>query len=251
MAIILDWESLWAVDQPDHPAQIDYLAHVRGWHTALHTANIQTDLVRAQGPFDGYRLIIAPSLYLLRDATALTRFAADGGHLLVTAFSDVVDEHDRFLPGGFTQRLGPTPGLQVTEFAGVTAGEATVTWGPATFAGEALAEVLRLDGADVLGAFADGSPALTRHRSGAGMAYYVATLPDAAGRNALVHHLTAEAGVTPVLAGLPPRVEACARGNLITVINHNPVPAQLDDGVLEPYGYRFGFPSQISGGGNL
>jgi beta-galactosidase len=239
VAIVLDWESLWAVDQPDHPARFDYLERVRGWHAALHAANIQTDFVRAAGPFDRYHVIIAPSLYLLPDATALTGYVTGGGRLLVTAFSDVVDEHDRFLPGGFTRRLGPVLGLAVTEFAGVLGDEAPVRWGDTTFAGEGIAEVLRLDGAEVLGVFADGAPALTRHTSGAGTAYYVATLPDVAGRDALVRHLAAEAGLEPVVAGLPPLVEACARGDLITVINQSAAPARVGDEVIEPYGYRF------------
>ena len=239
VAIVLDWESLWAIDQPDHPARFDYLARVRGWHAALHAANIQTDFVRAQGPFDNYRLILAPSLYLLPDADALTAYVAGGGRLLATAFTDVTDEHDRFRPGGFTTRLGPALGLAVTEFAGVLAGEAPVRWGDMTFAGEGIAEVLRLAGAEVLGVFADGAPALTRHEFGAGTAYYVATLPDPAGRDALVRHLAAEAGLEPVVAGLPPLVEACARGDLITVINQSPAPVQVGDELIEPYGYRF------------
>jgi beta-galactosidase len=238
VAIVLDWHSWWAIDQPDHPAQFDYLAQVQGWHAALHAANIQTDLVRPDGPFDGYRLVLAPSLYLLRDGAALNRFVTGGGTLLATAFTDVADEHDRFLPGGFTQRLGPALGLTVTDFAGVLPGEATVGWDGGTFDGTAIAEDLRLDGAEVLGTFADGSPALTRHEFGAGTAYYLATLADPAGRTALIAHLAERLGLRPVVADLPPRVEACARGDLLTVINHNSEPVKVGGEVIEPYGYR-------------
>jgi beta-galactosidase len=51
------------------------------------------------------------------------------------------------------------------------------------------------------------------------------------------------AGVDPVVAGLPPRVEAAARGDVITLINHNPHPVTLDTGqTLKPYAYQFHRP---------
>jgi beta-galactosidase len=238
VAVVLDWDSWWAIDQPDHPAQFDYLAQVQGWHAAFHELNVQVDVARSAGPFDGYDLVVAPSLYLLRDADALVRFVRDGGRLLATAFTDVVDEHDRFLPGGFTRRLGPALGVSVVDFDGIVAGEAVVRWGDTVFGGVALAEVLRIGGADVLGTFDDGAPAFTRHAFGAGEAYYLATMADTAGRSAIARHLVDRGGIAPVMAGLPPRVEACARGDVITLINHNPHPVTVRDDVLEPFGYR-------------
>ena len=243
VAIVLDWHNWWAVDQPDHPAQFDYLAQVRGWHAAFHEFNVQVDLVRPDGPFTSYDLVVAPSLYLIRDASALNGFVERGGRLLVTAFSDVVDEYDRLLPGGFTRRLGTALGLSVLDFPGALPGEAEVTWEGGTFSGDVLAEVLRLDGAEVLGRFESGAPAVTRNRFGRGEAYYVATMPDPAGRASVVRHLIERGGVEPVLSGLPPRVAACARGDVVTLINHSPTAVVVGDGVLGPFGYRVITPS--------
>lgn len=226
VAIILDWPSWWAIDQVDHPAQFDYLAEVKGWHAAFHRLNIQVDIVRADGPFDPYDLVIAPSLYLIRDAAPLLGFVARGGRLLATAFTDVVDEHDRFRPGGFTRQLGPALGVAVLDFQGIDPVD--------TFGGRFLAEVLRVDTAEVLATFADGNAAFTRN----GTAYYLATLPDPDGKDEVVRHLVEAAGIEPVLAGLPPRVEACARGDVITVINHNPETVKAGTIVLEPFGYQ-------------
>jgi beta-galactosidase len=228
VAIIFDWDAWWAVDQPDHPAQFDYADEARAWHAAFHRRNVQVDLVRPEGPFDAYDLVVAPSLYLIRDASALVAFAESGKVFLATAFTDVVDEHDRFLPGGFTTRLGPALGVRVTEFEG--AGE--ITWGE--HHGTTLREVLRVDDAEVLASFADGAPAFTRR----GEAFYLATLADADGKDAVVEMLAGRAKVEPVLPGLPPRVEACRRGDVITVINHNPEPVQAAGEELGPYGYR-------------
>ena len=45
-------------------------------------------------------------------------------------------------------------------------------------------------------------------------------MPDEAGTQAVVDHVLADAGVEPVVAGLPEHVEAARRGELVTVINH-------------------------------
>jgi beta-galactosidase len=236
VAVVLDWENWWAVDQADHPAQFDHLAEVRGWHTAFHERNVQVDIVRPEGPFDGYAVVVAPSLYLIRDAAPLLEFVRSGGHLLATAFTDVVDQHDRFLPGGFTTRLGPALGVAVLDFEGVT----QVRW--SGHSGHHLAEVLRVDTAEVLATFDGGGAAFTRNAYGAGEAWYLATLSDAAGKSAVAGRLIERAGVEPVVAGLPPRVEACARGEVVTLINHNPEPVEAGDVVLEPYGFRVVIP---------
>ena len=61
-----------------------------------------------------------------------------------------------------------------------------------------------------------------------------------------MRHLVEATGIEPVLAGLPPRVEACARGEVITVINHNPETVKAGDIVLEPYAYRIRQPAENS-----
>ncbi|MBU2664196.1 beta-galactosidase [Actinoplanes bogorensis] len=231
VAIVLDWDSWWALDQPNHPAPLDYIAQVRAWHAAFLAAGIQTDFVRSSGPFDDYRLIVAPSLHLISDATALLAFT---GALLTTAFTDIVDEHDRFRPGGFTRQLGPLLGATVTDFAGVLPGEATVHGPGLHFEGTVLAEVLHLDGATALASFADGTPAFTRN----GSCYHLATIPDEPGIRAVTTFLIDELGLTPALPNLPRHVEVCRRGPMTTVINHNPTPVQVGDDILDPYGYR-------------
>ena len=234
VAIVLDWDSWWALDQPNHPAELDYIAQVRAWHGAFLAAGVQTDFVRASGPFDGYRLVVAPSLHLLSSAEALLAFVAGGGALLTTAFTDIVDEHDRFRPGGFTRLLGPVLGATVQDFAGVRPGEAPVNGPGLRFEGTVVAEVLQLDGASVLASFDDGGPAFIRN----GNCYHLATIPDEPGITAVTGLLIGEAGLTPSRAGLPSHVEVCRRGPMTTVINHNPTPVQVGDEILEPYGYR-------------
>jgi beta-galactosidase len=97
--------------------------------------------------------------------------------------------------------------------------------------GRLVAEMVHAQGAEVVATFSDGlaagSPALTRNRHGSGEAWYVATMPDPAGIDAIVGALVAASRVQPVVADLPPQVEAARRGDLVTLINHGDSPADV------------------------
>ncbi|MDT0181803.1 beta-galactosidase [Microbacterium sp. ARD31] len=253
-ALVFDWENWWAVEERDHPVQLDYLAMSLEWYGALHRRGIMVDIVGPEEVDDGYDLVLAPALYLLPDAgaAALTAFVEGGGTLLTGPFTDIVDEHDQFRPGGFVTQLGGALGIRFEDFGalggastggmGVGAQSAGVTSGTGETIGftvdgiEArgtlVAEVVEPVGAEVLATFAEGRsaghPAVTRHRHGAGEAWYVATMPDPAGVDALVGAVVAASGVEPVIAGLPAQVEVARRGDLVTVINHGDRAVDLE-----------------------
>jgi len=251
VALVFDWENWWAVEGTDHPQnRLDYLAVVQRWYRALHRRHVQVDLVPPSRVGDGYAVAIAPLLYLLReaDAAALRSFVEGGGHLIAGPFTDVVDADDRFRDGGFLTQLGPVLGVRLEDFGALVPPDAAPTApgerearfagsglaGGADLVGTLLAEELHLiEGADatVEAAFTSGRlaghPALTRRAVGQGTARYLATVPDEQGVQAVVDHVLADAGVEPVVAGLPDHIEAARRGELITVINHGGGPVDV------------------------
>lgn len=251
VALVFDWENWWAVEERDHPTEVDYLALVLEWYGALHARSIQVDIVGPEEVDRAYDLVVAPALYLLRDegAAALTRFVDDGGTLLTGPFTDIVDAHDQFRDGGFLTQLAPVLGLRFEDFgalAGSSSGAAGVgalnsdaaeaarlaaASGAVTFdlhgavhSGRLVAETVHAIGATVVAAFDTGlpagSPALTRHGFGAGEAWYVATQPAPDALDAIVGAVVEASGVRPVVADLPAGVEAARRGDLVTLINH-------------------------------
>jgi beta-galactosidase len=252
VAIVLDWQNWWALENPDHPAVLDYLALVQRWYAAIHRQHVQVDIVQPTGDLTGYGVVIAPQLYLLTsDAAAnLIAFTESGGHLLMTAFSDVVDENDAFRDGGYLTQLGRTLGIWLEDFGALvapgTAGPGQVS-APfdlvgSTITGTLLAEEIHLDGAAALGRFVggrlDGRPAFTVNPVGAGRAYYLATIPDDEGCAAVAAAIFAAADIQPVAFGLPDTVEAIRRGDVVTLINHGTHTVTLPDGAtLEPFGY--------------
>ena len=258
VALVFDWENWWAVEERDHPTEIDYLALTLEWYGAFHERGIQVDIVAPEDAGAGYDLVIAPVLYLLREegASAIARFVEDGGTLVTGPFTDIVDEHDQFRSGGFLTLLGDVVGLRYEDF-GALAGESTggsgvgalsvdaaqaaraaAARGTASFsfegethAGRLVAETVHPAGATVLGTFETGlqagSPAVTRHRFGAGEAWYAATQPSGDAIGAIVDAVVAASGVRPVVADLPAGVEVARRGDLVTLINHGDAPVEV------------------------
>ncbi len=114
------------------------------------------------------------------------------------------------------------PGEREARFAGDALPEST---------GTLLAEEIEATDATVEASFTSGRraghPALTARRAGRGVARYLATVPDEAGAQAVVDHVLADAGVAPVVAGLPEHVEAARRGDLVTLVHHGGDPVDV------------------------
>jgi beta-galactosidase len=101
--------------------------------------------------------------------------------------------------------------------------------------GSVWSEEVRLEGAEAVERFTAGAlagePAVTRHRFGRGTAWYLATRPDPATMRHLFDRVREEAGVAPVLPGLPDTVQARVRqtedGPRYLVLNHGTEPAAV------------------------
>lgn len=254
VAVVFDWENWWALTHSDHPVELDYCRLVQRWYAALQAQHVSIDIVKPTGDLSAYSLVIAPQLYLLTDAGAdnLSSFVRRGGHLLVSAFTDVVDQDDAFREGGYQVGLREVLGVTVEDFgaligpssengpwsvgdsaaggSGTGPGQshASVNGPFGSIRGEYFCEEVRVLGADVLGTFTDGrlkgAPALTQQTHGTGRGIYLATIPDDAGIRRIIAWSLAEAGVQPELNGLSPWVEVARRGDVLTVINHGVDP---------------------------
>ncbi len=68
-AILYDWEYDWAIKGfcGFNTLRRDYLAECLRWHRPLWDRGICTDVISMDDDFSGYRLIIAPFLYMLKD----------------------------------------------------------------------------------------------------------------------------------------------------------------------------------------
>lgn len=238
VAIVFDWHAWWALESADLPVSIGYDQVSAQWYDALHGLHVPTDFVHPESDLSRYRIVIAPMLYLLTEhgASNLASFVHGGGHLLVTPYTDIVDESNGFRERGFQTLLRDVLGATSVEFGalalpaddprggGPGESEAPAEGEPGQFVGRYLAEQLVLQGATPRARFSDGrrhgEPALTSNRFGDGVGYYLATLPTGNGVETIAAWLLAEAGADLPHAGLPATIEIVARQDAIVVINH-------------------------------
>lgn len=239
VALLLDWESWWALGLDSRPAQLRLPELLIEFYQPLFDSGTTVDFAHPESDLSDYRLVIAPALYMVSDRAAanLVDYVASGGTALVTYFSGIVDPDDHVRLGGYPAPWRELLGLDVEEFSPLPQTETVPLCGPLAqpgSAGRRWSELIRLRGASVLLEIASGplagQPAATVHRYGRGAAYYLATSPDAPTLSALIAESTSQAGV-PTTPARPVGVEAVERGGHLVLINHTDAPVDTDVGI--------------------
>ncbi|MFF3320564.1 beta-galactosidase [Streptomyces sp. NPDC003035] len=223
VAVLHDWNSWWAGDQDGRLSDlVDHPEIVRAWHRALWESHTTAAFAHPAHDLSAYRLVVVPRLYLLDDTGIenLLAYVRGGGTLVCGFLTGVADEDDRVRPGGMDPRLRELLGIDVLhEWWPLDAGERADC---GDFHGTLWSEELApAPGAEAVAAYRggelDGLPAVLRN----GRAWYVSTLPEPGALRALLARIAQDAGVRPVLDGLPDGVEAIRRGELLFVLNHH------------------------------
>ncbi|MFF4834186.1 beta-galactosidase [Streptomyces sp. NPDC001315] len=206
VGILYDWESWWASEQDSHPTSLlDYRQEALDWYSALLALGIRADLVTTRADLSRHQVIIAPVLHVVPAELAkeLTRYAEQGGHLVTTYFSGVVDENDHVWLGGYPGALRELLGIRIEEFGPLLAGEA-VELDDATSGSLWTDRITVTDGdTEVLARYRTGvhagRPAVTRRPTGSGSASYVSTRLGVDGLRSLLPRLLEPAGVSSEL----------------------------------------------------
>ncbi|WP_243073591.1 beta-galactosidase [Microbacterium sp. SS28] len=231
VAILWDFESFWAQDLEWRPSEdVTHAERVRAFYERLWRDGITVDFALPGQDLSAYKLVVAPAQYMLStaDADNLNAYVAQGGTLLVSFFSAIVDERDAVHEGGFVAPLTPALGIRVEEFLplreGATCG---VRWRESdTLIADVWAEDLVVEDAEVVATYLDGpgagKAAITRKRHGEGHGWYVSTRLDAAGLGTVAAAVYRDAGVAP--SGLPEGVEVVMRrsedAEFAVIVNH-------------------------------
>ncbi len=240
VAIVFDQQNRWALDDAEGPRNMgmEYEKTVNEHYRPFWEKGIAVDVIDADGDLSQYALVIAPMLYMVREGFAgrAEAFVANGGHLVTTYWTGVVDETDLCHLGGFPGPLRKLLGIWAEEIDCLGEGERNLVQG---LAGNAaglqgpyqvrhLCELIHAESAQVLATYRDdfyaGRPAVTVNRVGKGKAWHVAS------RNDLPFQRDFFAGIINELAlpraiesELPPGVVATARtdGETIWVFVQN------------------------------
>ncbi|MFV2117308.1 beta-galactosidase [Streptomyces sp. Act-28] len=248
VGILFDWESWWASEQDSHPTSLlDYRQEALDWYSALLALGIRADVVTTRADLGRHRVLIAPVLHVVPADLAkdLARYAEQGGHLVTTYFSGVVDENDHVWPGGYPGALRDLLGIRIEEFGPLLADD-TVELDDAT-TGSLWTDRVTVTAPDVevlshyrTGVHA-GRPAVTRRPAGRGSASYVSTRLGVAGLTSLLPRLLAPASVESELPeAVRGPVETAVRrgpgGRFLFLVNRTdgtvPVPRAAGDVLL-------------------
>ncbi|MPY46453.1 beta-galactosidase, partial [Streptomyces phyllanthi] len=222
VGIVFDWDSWWASEQDSHPTSLlDYRQEALDWYSALLALGIRADVVTTRADLDRHRVLIAPVLHVVPAdlAKELTRYAENGGHLVTTYFSGIVDENDHIWLGGYPGALRDLLGIRIEEFGPLLAGD-TVELDDST-TGTLWTDRITVTApeTEVLSHYRTGGqagrPAVTRRPTGSGSAAYVSTRLGAEGLAALLPRLLGPAGVESELP-------AEARGSVEQTVRSGP-----------------------------
>ncbi|MFJ2233096.1 beta-galactosidase [Streptomyces sp. NPDC087859] len=235
VAIVWDWDARWALELPSQPsAELRFQELVRAWYEPLWRSGVAVDFVHPEADLSSYRLVLAPSLYLVDDegAANLTGFAERGGTLAVGFHSGAVDANCHVRLGGYPGAFREALGVRTDELFPLLPGESVELSDGGT--ARLWSERVRPAGAEVITTYMTGPladvPAVTRNSFGTGTTWYLATQPDPATLAALLDRIRTEAGVMPVLS-TPEGVEAVLRrgtdADYLFLINHTEASAEI------------------------
>lgn len=191
VAVIFDWENRWAINDAQGPRNkgIHYEKTVRQFYRAFWELGIPVDVIHMDSDFSQYKLIVAPMLYMVRTGVGekMERFVREGGTLVTTYWSGIVDENDLCFLGGFPGPLRKILGIWSEEIDAlydhdtneIVFSKTNDLGMSGTYEVHELCDLIHLEGAKALAFyqrdFYAGRPALTVHQYGKGKAYYIAS----------------------------------------------------------------------------
>jgi len=239
VAILFDWESWWALELPSKPSSaVRQIDQIEALYRPLYDANVMVDFAHPAADLSRYRLVLAPSLYLVTDeATAnIEAFVAAGGVVLMTFFSGIVDDRDHIRLGGYPKPFQDLLGLRVVDFHPLSSGQdVAVHFADGFLArGSLWSENIEVNDAEVVATFASGDlaerPAITTRQHEGGSAFYMGTCPDRMATARVLQLACSRAGITPA-AETPQGVEAVRRGgkgkSILFLLNHRDVAVEV------------------------
>lgn len=192
VSVIYDWDNRWAIDElqgmnRDRNYEGTCISHYK----PFWKMGIAADVNDMEQSFDGYKLVVAPMMYMSKAGVAdrLKKYVAEGGTLVLTYGTGYVNENDLCYLGGF-------PGDGLMELTGIWSEEidplyptdenAIAYKDGNKYKCNTLCEIIHVKGDDtkVLATYKEDfykdMPAVTVNTYGKGKCYYIATRTEEA-----------------------------------------------------------------------
>ena len=243
VCILYTHDNDWTLQLPQQPNKFFNLRdHIQLFYSAFHDKNISVDFARPTEDLSRYRLVIAPSLHLLRGAEAdrLKLYVQNGGTLVGTFNTGLVDEHHLAPDTGYPHDLTDLFGLEVVEFDMLPPGEENHLTFKGAFPTSHLhpaklwCDIIEPKECQILAAYSRdfyaGKPALTMNTFGLGKAIYLGTMSHQFFYFDFVTWLRQLCNLHPLLK-VPESVEVSMRekegSRIHFLLNHKPSPVRV------------------------
>ncbi len=185
-AIVFDWENWWAIEMSSGPSiALNYMDVITRFYQGLYSHSQAIDFVWEEDDLSGYDQVYAPLLYMVSDkmANLLDGYVKEGGQLVLTTFSGLVDLNDHVTTEGYPGPFRKMAGIWVEEIDGLLPDMTNGIEGfnDKEYTGTILCDVIHNEGAQVLARFTKDFyadyPVLTKNNWGKGHVYYIGTIP--------------------------------------------------------------------------
>ena len=241
--IIYSHDNEWTLQQPNPQNKFFSLRdHIQLIYNALHDRNILVDFARPNEDLSKYKIVFAPSLHLLSagDADRLKFYVQNGGTLIGTFNTGLVDEHSIAPDSGFPNNLTDLFGLEVQEFDMLPPTEENHLTFKGAFPTSHLhpaklwCDLIEPKGCQVLATYSKdfyaGKPAITMNTFGLGKAVYIGTQSHQHFYHDLVAWLRNMGGLHPLLK-VPENIEVSMRekdgSRVYFLLNHQNSPIRV------------------------
>lgn len=220
VAILYDWESQWAMEDSQGPRNkgLHYMEVLLKFYRGFRRMGANVDLVDEEASLDGYRLLACPMVYMFKEGFAekVRSFTENGGTVIFTYWSGIVDDTDRCYLGGVPYGLQDVLGLRSTEIDGLYDDEEN-SFIPVkdnalglqkTYSCHYLCDLVQLHSASAMMTYGTdfyaGYPAVTVNSFGKGEAWYVAADADSNFYDDFLEKLVIRTKTAPVLQEVIP-----------------------------------------------
>lgn len=191
VAIIQDWENEWALQNGAKVylgENVKYRKELAAHYRPFWQEGIPCDVIDQEVDLCSYKLVVVPLAYMMRPGFAdrLSKYIKEGGTVVMTFWSGVVDQNDLCHLGGVPgEGLRKVFGVWEEESQSYFPGEKVLIKSKkgnslklkGDFVGIDTCSVLHAEGSEVLATYGDqyfsGSPMATMNSYGKGKAYYI------------------------------------------------------------------------------
>jgi beta-galactosidase len=241
--ILYSHDNDWTLQQPMQPNKFFNLReHIQLFYNALHDRNILVDFARPTEDLSKYKIVFAPSLHLMAggEADRLKLYVQNGGILVATFNTGLVDEHHIAPDNGYPHDLTDLFGLEVLEFDPLPPGEENHLTFRGAFPTSHMhparlwCDIIEPHDCQVLANYAKdfyaGRPAMTMNTFGLGKAIYIGTMSHQHFYYDLIVWLRQLCNLHPLLK-VPDTVEVSMREKADTkvyfLLNHQNSPVRI------------------------